>query len=355
MDSETAHDIFRDLAHLAELNPLTLKLLERFAYQGKRFKDERLNVVIGEITFENPLLVGAGWDKKGKAVQALWQLGFGGVEVGSICEFPQEGNDKPRQWFFENCAAMNRLGFNSPGMEAVAKNLEKYLGGQIPVGISIGVNKSILEKGPEEVFKSQAEITKRLYGYADYFALNPASPNTPGLRRYQEKELLLESIKAVTEGMLANGRLKPLLIKIAPDLSTKQIDDVIEVVLDCNLTGIIATNTTNSNLIKFKYGKAGELGGISGNDSDFRAMATNIIKHIYKESGDQVEIIGVGGVNSAETAWEKIAAGARALQIVTAIREVGPTLPGRINSGLIEKMEKEGVDSLEEIRGSHSS
>ena len=353
VDSEKAHNTARELLHLAEKNPLTLRLLERFAFEGHRFTDERLKVVVGGITFDNPLIVGAGWDKKGRAVRALYQLGFAGVEVGSVLEFRQKGNDKPRQWVFDNGAAMNRLGFNNPGMEAVAKNLVHYQGLGIPIGISLGVNKRILDKGPGYVFLSLQMIVEKMYAYADYFALNLSTPNTTGLSTYQEKELLEQSVSAIESSMLGKGELKPLFVKIAPDLTLDQIDDVIRVVLDHKPAGIIATNSTNIDLIKAKYGRAGEMGGISGNDPIFRAMATKIINHIYQESDDAVEIIGVGGINSTKTTLEKIKAGARALQIVTAIRQVGTTLPGRINRGLVEIMEQEGINSLEDIRGSN--
>jgi dihydroorotate dehydrogenase len=350
LDSETWHDIAREALHLAEVSSITLKILEKFAYEGRRFTDERLRVVLGNIEFDNPLVVGAGWDKTGRAVRGLWQLGFAGVEVGSVLANPQPGNPKPRQFMLSPGVALNWLGFNSPGMEVVAKNLDRYKGSDIPIGISIGKNRNVDLKGTPE---AHAVIVKRLYEYAAYFAINVSSPNTPGLRRLQDKEPLTDIVQAVNEAMDEIGGRKPLFVKIAPDLVNEAIDDIIEVVIDNGLTGIIATNTTESPDIKAKYGEIWRNveGGVSGDDEDFRQMATDKIAYIYREAGDRLEIIGVGGVKDTETALQKIRAGAKLLQIVTAIRSEGTTVAGRINKGLVEYMEKEGIRNLGEIVG----
>jgi len=136
-DSETWHDRARNALHLAEATSFTLKLLEQFTYQRERFTDQRLRIVLGGVEFDNPLVVGAGWDKAGKSVRGLYTLGFSGVEVGSVLAYPQEGNPKPRQFVLAPGVVLNRLGFNSPGMEAVAKNLERYRESGIPIGISL--------------------------------------------------------------------------------------------------------------------------------------------------------------------------------------------------------------------------
>lgn len=348
-DSETAHTTARKLLHAAESNPLTLKVLEQFAYKGERFTDERLSVVVGGVEFDNPLVVGAGWDKPGRAVRGLHRLGFAGVEVGSVLAYPQEGNPRPRQWMIGPGVAMNRLGFNSPGVEAVASNLRRYEGDGIPVGISIGKNKDVPDLNAPEV---HALVADRLYDQAAYFVINVSSPNTPGLRKLQDKGPLTDIVQAVNDAMDANGGRKPLFVKIAPDLTNTAVDDVIDVVLDQGLTGIIATNTTNRGEIKKRYGrKADEMGGVSGDDPEFRRMATEKVAHIRKVAGSSLEIIGVGGVKDAETALEKIQAGARVVQVVTAIRSEGTALPGKINRGLVEYMEREGVAHLNELVG----
>src|SRR6266849_4632933 len=143
LDSETWHTRAREALHMAEATPFTLKLLELFADHHRRIADERLRVVLGEIELDNPVLVGAGWDKAGRAVKALYTLGFSGVEVGTVVAYPQEGNPKPRQFMLAPGVTLNSLGFNSPGMEAVAHNIKRYNGSGIPIGISLGKNKEV--------------------------------------------------------------------------------------------------------------------------------------------------------------------------------------------------------------------
>jgi dihydroorotate dehydrogenase len=358
LDSETWHDIARESLHLAEVSPMTLKILEQFAFERTRFTDERLRVVLrgstgltpGGVEFDNPLVVGAGWDKAGRAVKALWQLGFAGVEVGSVLAHPQPGNPKPRQFMLTSDVALNWLGFNSPGMKAVAKNLDRYKGSEIPIGISIGKNKAVDVKDAPE---AHAVVAKRLYDYASYFAINVSSPNTPGLKKLQDKGPLTDIAQAVNQAMDEMGVRKPLFVKVAPELTYEAINDVIEVAIDNGLTGIIAANTTEDAEIKAKYGERWRnvTGGVSGNDDDYRKMATEKISHIYREAGDRLEIIGVGGIKDTETALEKVKAGAKLLQIVTAIRGEGPTVAGRINRGIVEYMEKEGIKNISEIVG----
>ena len=350
LDSETCHEIAREFFHLCEISPITLKLLEKLAYKGRRFEDERLHVQLGGIEFENPLIVGAGWDKVGRAVMALWQLGFAGVEVGSVLECPQKGNPKPRQFMLSPGVALNWLGFNSPGIDIVARNLIKYETSGIPIGISVGINRDI---GVNEAPRANAEVVRGLYDYSDYFVINVSSPNTPGVRDLQDKTILTDIIICVINAMTEKGGRKPLFIKIAPELDNKAIDDIIRVVIDNGLTGIIAANTANIPELKAKYGERWRNveGGISGDDEDYRRMTNEKIAHIFRQAGDKIEIIGVGGVKDTDTALEKIRAGAKALQIVTGLRGEGTTLPGRINRGIIDYMEKERIKSLGEIVG----
>ncbi|HEY6540871.1 MAG TPA: quinone-dependent dihydroorotate dehydrogenase [Ktedonobacteraceae bacterium] len=350
LDSETWHTRAREALHLAEATPLTLKLLEQFSDQHRRFTDERLRVVLGGIELDNPVLVGAGWDKAGRAVKALYTLGFSGVEVGTVVAKPQEGNPKPRQFMLAPGVTLNRLGFNSPGMEAIAHNLERYKGCAIPIGISLGKNKEVPVEDAPHV---HAVVAKRLYDFAAYFAINVSSPNTPGLRALQDKKPLTDIVQAVNQTMDSRGGRKPLFVKIAPELSPAAIDDVIEVALDNGLTGIIASNTTVNPDIKAIYGERwrNEAGGVSGNDPDYRYMATAQVAHIYRQTRGSIDIIGVGGVKDAQTALEKIKAGAKAVQVVTAIRGEGTAVAGRINRGIVDFMEKEGVRSVQDLVG----
>lgn len=351
MDSERGHVMAREALHMAEATPITLRLLELFADQHSRFSNEKLNITAGGVSFENPVMVGAGWDKKGRAVQALYALGFSGVEVGSVLAYGQPGNDKPRQFMVGPGVALNRLGFNAPPAQTVRENLQRYKNSKAVIGISVGKNKEIEHDTP----KMHAIVVRELFDVADYFTFNPSSPNTPGLRQLQEKGLLTDNIQAILETMDTCGGRKPLFIKIAPDLTNEATSDVVQVALDYGLAGIIATNTTINEGIKKRYGVEGQMGGISGNDPDFRRMATEKIAHIFRETSGMMDIIGVGGVNSAGTALEKIHAGAKVIQIVTGIRGEGTTLPGKINRGLATWMGHEGIQNISEVVGSRAS
>lgn len=351
-DSETWHVRAREALHLAEISPLTLFVLEKlFAYHGKRYTNERLNVVLGKsITLDNPLMVGAGWDKVGRTVKAWHRLGFAGIEIGAVLPREQTGNSKPRQFMLTPEVCINRLGFNSPGMQDVFDNLEKYVGSDIPVGINLGINK---DTPPTVVPGNFAAVARYMYPCADYFTINVSSPNTPGLRQLQDKKPLTDIVKEVNKAMDGRGKRKPLFVKIAPELTKEDIDNVIQVVVDNGLTGIVATNTTTNPDIKAKYGEKwrNEAGGLSGNDVTFRGMTIEKIAHIYNQTKGKIEIIGVGGVSSTNNALEKIAAGATVIQVVTGIRTEGTTLPGRINRGIVQWMDEEGVKKITDIIG----
>lgn len=352
LDSETMHVATREALHVAELTPFTLRVLELFADHHTRFTDPKLNVALGGIEFENPVMVGAGWDKVGHAVKALYTLGFSGIEVGSVLAYRQKGNPKPRQFIVGPGVAINRLGFNGPGMNIVAENLKRYRGSNIPIGISVGKNKDV---SPMDAPEAHAIVVRRLFHDASYFAINVSSPNTPGLRTLQDKGPLTDIVQAVNSAMDDMGKRKPLFVKIAPDLTNEAIDDVIRVVIDNGLTGIIATNTTIRSDLKAHYGGRweGEAGGLSGNDAQFRRMATEKIAHIYQQTKGAIDIIGIGGIHDTETALEKIKAGAKIIQVVTAIRGEGPGVSGKINRGLSIWMEKEGVSKITDIVGSN--
>lgn len=350
LDSETWHVKAREMLHWAEKSPLGLRVVEQIANGGRRFTDGRLRVVLGGIQLDNPVMVGAGWDKQGRAIRGLHAMDFSAIEVGSVLAYPQPGNDKPRQWMIGPGVSFNRLGFNSPGDGEVRFNLKKYGESGITIGISIGKNKDV---SVHDAPTAHAMVAQRLYDYASYFVINVSSPNTPGLRELQDKKPLTDIVQAVNYTMEDRGGRKPLFVKIAPELTNEAIEDVIGVVVDNGLTGIIATNTTTNPNIKAKYGESwrNEMGGLAGDDADYRKMATDKVAHIYKEAGDKIEIIGVGGVKNAETARDKILAGAKAVQVVTAIRGEGPSVASNINKGLLDFMRREGIKNLEEIRG----
>ena len=345
LDSETFHSIVREALHFAEQTKPTLKLVESASCGGSKLTDKRLNTNLAGIKLENPLLIGAGWDKSGRAVRALNAIGFAGVEIGSVTEHRQPGNPKPRQFMLNSGVCLNWLGFNSPGMRKVGYNLKKYRNSGIPIGISLGINRFVK---PEDAPRANAVVAHYLNEYACYFAINVSSPNTPGLRKLQDKAqlaVIVQAVKEVTE--------KPVFVKISPDLTNQAVDEVIGVVLDNNIAGIIASNTTDNPKIKSKYGSrwANQEGGISGDDGDYRMISTIKIEHIYKQAGDKLEIIGVGGIKDTESALEKIRAGAKALQIVTGLRGEGLSIANSINYGLVKYMDEEGIKNISELVG----
>lgn len=313
----------------------------------ERISDARLQVNLDGVSFDNPVLVGPGWDKIGKLVNIMYQLGFAGIEVGSVLKDPQPGNPKPR-FFAKDGATLNKFGFNSPGADEVAKNLNKYAGSNIPVGISIGKNKEIPDaKAPE----AHAAVVRKLYPYASYFVINVSSPNTPGLRRLQNKKPLKEIISAVLKAMESMGGRKSLYVKIAPDLENKDLAEIIEVVINQKISGIIASNTTIRSDLKSWYGWREEAGGLAGDDSDFRRMVTEQVAFIRKHAGKKLAIIAAGGVKDARTALEKIIAGANAIQVVSALITDGPMVAQKINHGLLSWMDENGVKNISEIVG----
>ncbi len=348
LDSETMHVQARKMLARMERTPGGLNLLERFNYGGKRFTDSRLNTWVAGVNFDNPVMVGAGWDKVGEAVRGLYTLGFSGVEVGTVLENQQDGNLKPRQFMVGKGVALNRLGFNSPGMDIVKQKLRKNSGSGIPIGISLGKNKDI----PDNLApQTHATIANNLHRYADYFAINVSSPNTPGLRKLQDKEPLSDIVQAVKDTMKHKRKKLPIFVKIAPDLTLQAVDDVMQVAVDQKIDGIIASNTTINGDLKREYGVYNEMGGLSGDNNVFRSMSLEQIRHIYRQAGDRLDIIGVGGVKDAQTAIDKIMFGAKLVQVVTGIRGVGPTIAGKINHGLVSFIEANGLNHIHDVLG----
>ncbi|MBI1888404.1 MAG: dihydroorotate dehydrogenase (quinone) [Candidatus Spechtbacteria bacterium] len=353
LDSETSHVIVREALHFAETFPGGLKIIEQFAYKRKRFLDPKLRVQVCGIEFDNPLVMGAGWDKEGRAVKGLWRLGVAGVEAGGVPEYPQEGNPRPRQFVVAPGVIIQRLGFNSSGMNKVARNLSRYERCGIPIGIQVTENRDVASSDtPEDHAKACVAVTQKMYHIASWFTLGLSSPNTPGMRRLQGKRWLAPIVSAVFGAMEDMGGRKPLFVKIAPDLTWEELDEVIEVA-SAYRAGIVASNTTTNPDIKAKYGERWryERGGLSGDDSDFRAMSTRQIAYICRATGNGLPVMGAGGIKDTPTALEKIMAGALPLQIVSAIRGEGLTVFGRINRGIVEFMDREGVKSLKELVG----
>ena len=325
------------------------KLLE-WAQGGERIEDDRLQAEVGGLILENPLLVGAGWDKRGRAVDGLYALGFAGTEVGTVTVHPQPGNPQPRMWYKAG-AGLNQLGFNSVGMEKVAL----YLDGQKQrpgglhegvVGINIGKNKLTPDAHAPW---AHAAVADRLHEYADYFVLGVSSPNTPGLRGLLKSGPLTEIVLAVQSVLHEKGD-KPLFVKTTVDLSLADLDSVIAVCLDNNVTGIIDSNTTVDDDLKALYGWQGRSGGLSGDVPRYRQLATERMRHITRSTrGTGLQRIGVGGINDADSAIERLEAGAQALQVVTGIRQRKAKIAHDINAGILDHLVRTGSQSVQDL------
>ncbi len=311
LDPEHAHELaVTAMATLARLPPLC-RLLEGAA----RLPAGRTQPVEAfGLKFPNAVGLAAGFDKNGSAWPAAAALGFGHVEIGTITALAQPGNERPRVFRFpKEGAVINRMGFNNAGCEAVARRLAQQPGvGQrrIPLGINFGKSKvTEIGRATEDYLKSFAALAD----FADYVVLNVSSPNTPDLRKLQDEDRLRELLGAVTAANRARARRVPVLLKIAPDLSFRQIDTVLATIAEFGLDGIIATNTTLAR--PGIFGAVNQAGGLSGRP--LRRRSTEIINYIARATSRRLPIIGVGGIEDVTSAAEKLDAGAALVQIYT--------------------------------------
>jgi len=283
-------------------------------------------------------------------------FGFGFMEIGAVTAQPQPGNPKPRLYRLpEDEALINRLGFNNEGAEAIAIKLDRLRASsgrlKIPLGINIGRTKVVATEDAAADFLACFE---KLFAQGDFFTLNVSSPNTPNLRDLQEKNLLRELLSAVQEKnheLAARARIaaKPVFVKIAPDMEFSQVDEIIEVVDSVKLTGIVATNATAFLRETLKSPMGREPGGLSGRP--ITRVVTSFIAHIYRMTRGRIPIIGVGGIFNAQDAYDKIKAGANAVQIYTGWVYEGPGAVKRINQGLLRLLERDGLRHISEAVG----
>jgi dihydroorotate dehydrogenase len=348
-DPETSHDvILRLLARLEFLSGA----LERFY----KVEDERLVVKLGPLTLSNPVGLAAGFDKNVLAPKTISAFGFGFIEVGAITAQAQPGNPKPRLYRLpEDEALINRLGFNNEGAAAIAMKLERLRARgkrpKIPLGLNIGRTKIVATRDAVADFLSCFET---LFPHGDFFTLNVSSPNTPNLRDLQEKTLLRELVSAVQEknrqlSAGANIGLKPLFVKIAPDMDFSQLDEIVEVIDQAKLSGIVATNATAFMREGLISPHGVEPGGLSGRP--ITEAVTRFIAHTYKITRGRLTIIGVGGIFNARDAYDKVRAGANAVQIYTGWVFEGPSAVKRINQGLLSLLERDGLKHISEAVG----
>jgi len=292
--------------------------------------DKKLERKVFGLTFKNPVGLAAGFDKDAKLYQELSDFGFGFIEIGTLTPKPQEGNPKTRLFRLkEDAAIINRMGFNNGGVAEAVKRLKKNKG--VLIGGNIGKNKLT----PNEDAVSDYEICfDALYLHVDYFVVNVSSPNTPNLRELQDKEPLKHLLQTLQNKNLAKPVQKPILLKIAPDLTNEQLLDIIDIVNETQIAGVIATNTTISRDGLQSDNKA-ETGGLSGKPLTKRS--TEVIRFLAEKSNKSFPIIGVGGIHSAEDALEKLDAGASLVQLYTGFIYEGPALIKKINKKLLEK------------------
>lgn len=297
------------------------------------------------LQFPNPLGVAAGFDKNGVVVNQLASLGFGFVEVGTVTYEPQPGNPKPRLFRSpEDRALINRLGFNNDGATTIANRLRK-LNRDCIVGVNIGRNKDVPNEAATENYLKCFEA---VHCVADYIVVNISSPNTPHLRELQQAENL-EGLIGALQKCNADLGPKPLLAKIAPDLTESEIEAIVDIALRFALAGIIATNTTISRF-DLDEKNADQNGGLSG--KPLTDLSTDVISTIFRYSKGKLPIIGVGGIFTAEDAFAKIAAGASLLQAYTGFVYGGPSFARNINNDLAAILKKRGFSTLDETVGS---
>ena len=345
-DSEKAHNaVVKQLAWVSRDAGL-LGLVE------KCFGAPELPMEVLGLKFPNPVGLAAGMDKHAAAVPGWAALGFGFTELGGVTWHAQEGNPKPRMFrAVADEAVINRMGFNNSGAEAVAEKLAAWKESgswpQHPIGINLGKSKiTPLEKAAED-YANSFRVLREL---ADFFVVNVSSPNTPNLRQLQDKSALAEIFSALQTQNLTH---KPILVKVAPDLAFEALDEILELVAPQKIAGIVATNTTitrpfaNSDALKKTYA---ETGGLSG--KPLRQRSTEIVRHLYKQTSGKLPIIGVGGIFSADDAWEKITAGASLVQCYTGLVYEGPGLAKKIVAGLNEKLATNHFKNLREAVGS---
>jgi dihydroorotate dehydrogenase len=294
--------------------------------------------------FPNPIGMAAGFDKEARVPDALLRLGFGFVEIGTVTPRPQPGNPKPRVFRLdEDRAAINRLGFNSGGVDGVIQRLSARPRRGI-VGVNIGKNRESTDPSADYV-----EGVRRAAPVADYLVVNVSSPNTPGLRNLQARSVLEALLQELVAARAQTGIPVPLLLKIAPDLDAAERADIAAVALAVGIDGIAVANTTVARPSELQSARARETGGLSG--VPLFGPSTALLADIYRLTGGQIPLIGIGGIASAQDAYAKIRAGASLVQLYTALIFSGPALVGQIKAGLAELLRRDGFASVAEAVG----
>jgi len=334
LDPETTHDL--------AIKSLKFNYLPRKMFEVEN--EQILNIELLGKNFPNPIGLAAGFDKSGEVYNSLLKFGFGFVEIGTVTPLKQFGNPKPRIFRLEDDSALiNRLGFNNDGIEIIKNRIksEKKKG---VVGINIGPNKNTKDQKNDFCIG-----LKNFFDIADYITVNISSPNTEGLRDFHDQEKLEDLLLALNKIKSENKINIPLLLKISPDIKDNQISEIADTAIKNDISGIILTNTTNSNKDKLISDFKKEEGGLSG--EPLQQISTNMIKKFYKQLNGKIPIIGVGGVNSGKSAYEKIIAGASLLQLYTGLVYKGPSIVKNIKKELIQILKAEGLNNIKDAIG----
>ena len=351
LPAEQAHHLGSGVMDLA-LAPAPLRSLVRstLAVHDPALATERFG-----IRFPNPVGLAAGFDKSGELFNALGALGFGSVEIGTVTALAQPGNPRPRLFrLAADRALLNRMGFNNPGAEAVARRLARARIEPV-LGVNLGKSKATpLEEAAGDYLRS----LELLEPYARYLVVNVSSPNTPGLRQLQDAGPLRELLRALAARAAAlaaarGGEARPILLKIAPDLGDAQVDEAVAIAQEEGIAGIIAANTTVSRGgLRTPAAELDALGagGISG--APLRARAREVVSRIWRQTGGALPVVGVGGISTADDAWEMVRAGASLVQLYTGFIYRGPLVAREICLGLGRRLRREGMRSLDEAVGS---
>ena len=325
-DAELIHEFSVFSIKLFNKIPLSDYIIKKFFYVD----DKRLERNILGLKFKNPVGLAAGFDKNAECYNEFSNFGFGFIEIGTVTPIPQPGNPKKRIFrLVEDKSLINRLGFNNKGLSSIVNNLKKQRG--IIIGANIG--KNFFTKN-NEAHNDYLQCISELNEFIDYFAVNISSPNTKGLREFHDKSLLRPLLVKLIKFNDKQNNKRPLLLKISPDLSEEQLDEIVVLIKDLNLDGIIATNTTVSRdgaTSKFKI----QQGGMSG--QLLKIKSNTIVKYLRKNLGENFPIIGVGGIMSADDAIERLNSGADLIQIYTGFIYKGPSLIKEINKAIINQ------------------
>ena len=325
-DAELIHEFSVKAIKLLNLLPFSKQILRYFFLTNSKVLERDL---FG-LNFKNPVGLAAGFDKNAECYNEFSNFGFGFIEIGTVTPLPQPGNPKKRIFrLVEDRSLINRLGFNNKGLDEITKNLRKKR--DIIIGANIGKNFFTENK---DGHKDYLKCLQGLYDFVDYFAINISSPNTKNLRQFHDKNLLRPLLESLINYNNSQSSRKPMLLKISPDIERKELDDIISLVSELKIDGIIATNTTISrDNLKSKH--KNEIGGLSG--ESLKVKSNDIIRYLRKELGNNFPIIGVGGIMTKQDAIEKFNSGANLIQLYTGFIYKGPGLIRDINKAIINQ------------------